>query len=99
MQTGIVLQVNSNPTIGIKLTVGSVSEQVQVEASGAVVETQSTAVGNVVDNQRMLELPLNGRSSQELMLTAGPAVSLGAAPDASAATDGHERSQLISPGH
>jgi hypothetical protein len=77
VQTGIVLQVNSNPEINVTLKVGAVSERVQVEASAAVIETQNTAVGNIVDNQRMMELPLDGRRPQELMLTAGPAVNMG----------------------
>src|ERR1700674_4471268 len=59
VQSGIVLQVDTNPTIDISLKVGSVSEQVQVEAAASMVETHSTGVGEVVDMQRVLELPLN----------------------------------------
>src|SRR5579871_6761049 len=76
-QTGIVLQVNSNPTINVALKIGAVTEQIQVEASAAIVETQNTSVGQVVDTQRVLDLPLNGRNTQELVLNAGPAVNLG----------------------
>src|SRR6266700_1920694 len=42
VRTGIVLQVNSNPTIPVVLQVGQVSEQVQVEANATQVETHST---------------------------------------------------------
>ena len=70
-QSGIVLQVNSNPTIDVALKVGSVSEQVLVEANAAMVETHSTGVGTVVDNQRVVELPLNGRNVTELIFLAG----------------------------
>src|SRR5579871_6807768 len=76
-QSGIVLQVNSNPTINVALKVGAVTEQIQVEASAAIVETQNTAVGQVVDTQRVLDLPLNGRNTQELILNSGPAVNMG----------------------
>jgi hypothetical protein len=79
VQSGIVLQVSSNPTINVALRVGAVSEQVKVEASAAVVETQSTAVGSVVDNQRVVDLPLNGRNPQELLLLSAPSVSMGSA--------------------
>ena len=44
VQSGIVLQVNSNPTINVGLKVGAVTEQVQVQANAAVLETQNTAV-------------------------------------------------------
>lgn len=81
-QSGIVLQVNSNPTVNVPLKVGAVNEQVSVEASAALVETQSTAVGNVVDSQRVADLPLNGRAPQELLLLSAPAMSTGAATTA-----------------
>src|SRR5450631_857300 len=41
VQTGIVLQVVTNPTIDVALKVGSLTDTVQVEASAAMVETQS----------------------------------------------------------
>src|SRR2546421_11574172 len=50
VQTGIVLQVNSNPLINTTLEVGQVTEQVEVQAGAALVETQTAAVGQVVDN-------------------------------------------------
>src|SRR5579863_4422162 len=62
VQSGIVLQVDSNPTIDAALKVGAVTEQVTVEADAAMVETHSSGVGTVVDNQRVVELPLNGRN-------------------------------------
>jgi hypothetical protein len=76
VQSGIVLQVDTNPTIDIGLKIGSVSEQVQVEAAASMVETHSTGVGQVVDMQRVLELPLNGRQATQLVLTAGAAVTV-----------------------
>src|SRR6516225_854638 len=61
IQTGITLQVATNPTVDIQMKIGAVSEEVQVEANAALVETQATGVGTVMENQRILELPLNGR--------------------------------------
>lgn len=75
VQSGIVLQVNSNPTIDVALKVGTVNEQVAVESNAAMVETHSTGVGTVVDNQRVVELPLNGRNATELILLAGSSTS------------------------
>jgi hypothetical protein len=74
VQTGIVLQVNVNPTVDVALKVGAVTEQVQVEANAALVETQSTSVGSVIENQRILDLPLNGRNAADLITLSGPAV-------------------------
>jgi hypothetical protein len=72
VQTGIVLQVATNPTIDITMKIGAVSEQVQVEANASLVETQATGVGHVMENTRILELPLNGRQATDLIqLTPG----------------------------
>jgi len=76
VQTGIVLQVNSSPVINPALEVGQVTEQVEVQANAALVETRRSAVGSVIENQRIVELPLNGRNVTDLISLAGAAVSL-----------------------
>src|SRR5439155_26723406 len=43
-QTGIVLQVNASPVVNPVLEVGQVTEQVQVEANAALVETRTAGV-------------------------------------------------------
>src|SRR5437016_3917102 len=73
VQTGIVLQVDASPTINVVLQVGQVSDQVEVQANAALVETHSTGLGTVVDNQRVVELPLNGRNATELIFLSGMA--------------------------
>src|SRR5467141_145908 len=72
LQTGIILQVNSSPVINPVLQIGQVTEQVEVQANAALVETRSTAVGQVIESQRILELPLPARNVTNLItLTAG----------------------------
>src|SRR3989475_9336853 len=73
VQSGIVLQVNASPEINIVLQVGQVTDQVEVQANAALVETNSSGLGTVVDNQRVVELPLNGRNVTELVFLAGMA--------------------------
>src|SRR5438552_14539423 len=79
-QTGIVLQVASNPVINVVLEIGQVSEQVEVQANAALVETRSVGVGTVIENQRILELPLNGRQPTDLITLSGAAVQTGTSP-------------------
>jgi hypothetical protein len=74
LQSGIVLQVGTNPIVNAVLEVGQVTDQVEVTADAALVESRSSGVGNVIDNQRVLELPLNGRNPTELIFLAGAAV-------------------------
>jgi Carboxypeptidase regulatory-like domain len=73
VQTGIILQVNDSAAINVTLEIGQISEQVEVQANATLVETQSTGVGRVIDNQRVLELPLNGRQATELIFLSGMA--------------------------
>ena len=79
VQTGIVAQVESQPTVDVALKVGDVTEQVRVEANAALVETQSTNIGSVIENRRILELPLNGRQATDLIQLAGAAIPQGVA--------------------
>jgi len=67
VQTGIVLQVDTSPVINVVLQVGQVSEQIEVEANAGLVETRTTAIGQVVTNQQVAEMPLNGRDAHELI--------------------------------
>jgi hypothetical protein len=79
VQTGVVLQVNSSPVIDVALALGELAETVEVEASAPLVETRATGVRQVVENERILELPLNGRSVTDLITLAGGAVQTGTA--------------------
>src|SRR5262245_17966640 len=73
-RTGIVLQVNANPTIVIEMAIGQVSETISVVGSTPLVETRSPAVGQVIENERIEELPLNGRNATDIIQLAGAAV-------------------------
>jgi len=77
VQTGINLEVNASPTINIVLEVGQVSEQVEVQANAALVETRTVGVGQIMEQERILELPLNGRNVTELITLGGAAVQTG----------------------
>ena len=73
LQTGIVLQVGQNVEVNIPLTVGTVADEVKVSADAAMVETQDTSISEVVDQQRIVDLPLNGRQATDLILLSGGA--------------------------
>src|SRR4030095_1817589 len=66
--------------INVSLQVGQVAETVEVQANATLVETRVTGVGTVIENQRILELPLNGRQATDLIVLAGAAVQTGASP-------------------
>ena len=74
VQSGIVLQVNSNPTINVMLSVGGVGEEVNVVAAASMVNTRGTSVGQLIEEKQIVNLPLNGRQPTQLILLSGAAV-------------------------
>ena len=71
IQNGIVLQVAVNPTLNATLQVGAQTQQVVVEANASMVETESTDVGQVINQQQVEDLPLNGREVAQLITLSG----------------------------
>lgn len=80
-ESGIVLQVSSAPTVNVRLQVGAVAQTVSVEANAIQVETTSMGVAaTLMDTQKILELPLNGRNATDLIPLSGLAVLTGTSP-------------------
>jgi len=72
IQEGIRVQVDENRRVDFRLEVGALSESITVEAAIAQVETREGTLKEVVDAERIVELPLNGRNAIELQyLVAG----------------------------
>lgn len=67
VQTGIVLTVNQAATQAVVLKVGTVAERVTVTANASLVTTRSAATGQLVNQQSIVNLPLNGREAQSLV--------------------------------
>ena len=77
VQTGIVLQVAATPAINVTLGLGELAETVTVEAAAPLVDTQSAGIGEVVEQERIVELPLQGRQVTDLIFAVGAAVDMG----------------------
>jgi hypothetical protein len=73
-QTGILLGVGGDITINVPLTIGNAQQEIKVTADASMVETHDTAVSQVIDQKRVLDLPLNGRQVSTLVLLSGGAV-------------------------
>src|SRR5258706_15054334 len=71
----VILHVQDALEIDFEMTLGAASESVTVEAGAPLVNTESATVSTVVDHGVAENLPLNGRSFQNLiMLTPGAVV-------------------------
>jgi hypothetical protein len=66
----INVTVNARQRIDFTLEVRSVSESVEVTASAALLETDSSSKGQVIQQEQITNLPLNGRSYSQLALLA-----------------------------
>lgn len=74
----ITLRVQQNLQLEIALTVGDLAETVVVEAQASSLETTGATLGKVVDNQRIVNLPLNTRNVYSLIfLTPGVTGTIG----------------------
>ena len=96
VRKGIILQVNVNPLINPVLEVGSITEQVSVTANAAMAETHNNSVSQVIDQERIVDLPLNGRNATQLVLLSGAATNTAAAGDINTSKNYQTQSVTIS---
>jgi hypothetical protein len=68
VQSGVTLQVNQTARLDLVLQVGDVNEQVTVSAEASLLETETSSRGAVIDQRKIVELPLNGRDYNQLAL-------------------------------
>ncbi len=68
VQDGISLNVNETASVSAHLAVGSEIEVVQVNADADLIEPGVTAMGKVVGERELEDLPLNGRNFSQLGL-------------------------------
>src|SRR5215471_15762152 len=71
-QGGITLVVDQVARIDVQLEIGSVSQQIEVKAAAPLLDQETSALGQIVDNVKIQNIPLNGRSPFRLVqLTPG----------------------------
>jgi Carboxypeptidase regulatory-like domain/TonB dependent receptor len=72
----VALDVQQRVVVNVTMEVGQVSERIEVSGAAPLLETETSALGQVIDNKRVANLPLNGRNFAQLaLLTAGTAPS------------------------
>ena len=68
VRSGILLTVGRDAVVNLELSVGAVSQQVEVKEEAPLVQTTESAVSYLVDDRAIRELPLNGRDISQLLL-------------------------------
>ena len=66
VRSGIVLQVGQQAGLEVKLSVGELTTITEVNADVPLVQSENAALGDVVDQKKVVELPLNGRDYLQL---------------------------------
>ncbi len=93
----VELQVQQNARLDFELVVGQVSEAVEVSANAQLLSTENATVGTVIENKRIVELPLNGRNYLQLVsLSPNVSYGFGSAGQAGSRQGGDRASQNIS---
>ena len=93
-RAGIELQVQQTARIDFALEIGAVSEVVEVTGAPPLLTTENATVGTVIEERRITDLPLNGRSFFSLVALS-PNVTFGfQEPQQAAGRQGGTRSQL-----
>ena len=68
VRTGVKLAVGANALIDLSLTIGEITERVVVQGEAPLVETTTSSMTGLVDDKKIRDLPLNGRSYEQLAL-------------------------------
>ena len=86
-QTGLLLQADQTVTANITLIMAAAGQTITVEAAAATVDTSTSTLNEVVDEHRVVELPLNGRNAASLtLITAGTVLAPASADEGSTKT-------------
>ena len=75
-QNQVELHVEQTLRVSLALEIGNISETAQVTAVTPLLATENATVGTVIENRRIVELPLNGRNYLSL-IALSPNVSAG----------------------
>jgi hypothetical protein len=74
VNSGILLEVGNQVQVNVPLRLGDTSQEVRVSADATMVQTQDTSISEVINQRRIIDLPLNGRQATQLILLTGGAV-------------------------
>ncbi|MEP7365021.1 MAG: TonB-dependent receptor [Acidobacteriota bacterium] len=68
VRSGIEVRVNDRLRVDLTMTLGAVSESIQVSGAAPLVESETGALGTVIDNRKIINIPLNTRNPFQLAL-------------------------------
>ena len=73
---GVEVRVNDNVTVDLRMTIGDVTQSLEVNAATPLLETGAVSLGQVVDRARLVDLPIQSGNPAELAKSAPGSVSI-----------------------
>ena len=61
VDSGVKVDVQDRVRVDASLQIGTIADTVEVQTAAPLLETDTSSLGQVVDSQRIVDLPLNGR--------------------------------------
>ncbi len=71
VQSGVVLETGITRTVDLRLTLGAVSETVEVTARAALLESETSSVGQLIERTTVMNMPLESRRTAGLVRLLG----------------------------
>jgi len=68
VRSGVTLQVNQVARVDVAMQVGELETVVEIVEAATLLETETSARGSVIDQKKIVDLPLNGRDYNQLAL-------------------------------
>ena len=95
-QGNIKLDVSQNRSIDFSLSIGSTKTEISVEGTAAALDFNTSALGQVIENKKVLDLPLNGRNPFDLAALSPGVSTIGGAstPHIGGSRNGNNEQQI-----
>jgi len=68
VRSGVTLQVNQVARLDVNMQVGELTTAVEIVEAAALLESETSSRGSVIDQKKIVDLPLNGRDYNQLAL-------------------------------
>jgi hypothetical protein len=68
VRSGVTLQINQVARLDVNMQVGELTTAVEIVEAATLMETETSSRGSVIDQKKIVDLPLNGRDYNQLAL-------------------------------
>ena len=94
-RAGVELQIGDVARVDFQLQIGAVAEVVEVSGGAPLLNSENAVVGTIIENKRIVELPLNGRNYLQMIALSPNVTAEMSAQTEGSARKGGERAQQV----